>query len=190
MIYPLVDLPKINEENVKLIRKHYNLGNDPAILFVGRVTHSKGIHILIDVFKAVKRVIPNAKLMIVGRTDYTNCFTELKKIADESVIFTGCVPQDELPNYYAACNVYATCSLWEESNRTLVEAQLVGKPVVAFDIGPHREVVRDKETGFLIPLNDIRSFVDALIKLISDNESARKMGENAKGFAFKKFVSE
>ena len=143
------------------IRKRHNLGSDPVILNVGRVCPQKGAHLLIEAFNLVKQKIPNAKLVIVGKHTYDYYSKELKEKCDSSVIFAGYVPDEELPQYYAMCDIYATCSLWETYNIPLAEAQICGKTVVAFDIGPHREVI--DENGVLVEKGNIEKFAEACI---------------------------
>ena len=143
------------------IRKRHNLGSDPVILNVGRVCPQKGAHLLIEAFNLIKQKIPNAKLVIVGRHTYDYYSKELKEKCDSSVIFAGYVPDEELPQYYAMCDIYATCSLWETYNIPLAEAQICGKTVVAFDIGPHREVI--DENGVLVEKGNIEKFAEACI---------------------------
>jgi len=100
-------------------------------------------------------------LVIVGRHTYDYYSKELKEKCDSSVIFAGYVPDEELPQYYAMCDIYATCSLWETYNIPLAEAQICGKTVVAFDIGPHREVI--DENGVLVEKGNIEKFAEACI---------------------------
>ena len=149
------------------IRQKHNLGKAPVILFVGQTSPTKGTHLLLEAFNLVKEQMPDAKLMIVGKHPYGKYFQRLKNISDSSVIFAGSCSDDELPYYYAASDVYATASLWEGFNLPLAEAQACGKPVVAFDIGPHPEVVRDKETGVLVPPGDIKAMAEAIIRFVS-----------------------
>src|SRR3989338_3417734 len=95
------------------IRKKYNLGKSPVLLYVGRISPHKGIHLLIEAFNIVLRKIPNAKLLIVGKPTFDNYSRMLKKLAKRNVIFTGFIKDDELPYYYAACDLYTTATLWE-----------------------------------------------------------------------------
>ena len=106
--------------------------------------------------------IPNVKLLIVGKPTFNNYINNLKKIANKDVTFTGFVDDKDLPYYYAACNVYVTASLWEGFNLPAAEAQACGKPVVAFDIGPHKEIIKK---GILVKNKDIKEFSEAVIKL-------------------------
>lgn len=162
--------------NGSLLREELALEDNPVILFVGSIRPPKCIHLLIESFNVVKRSIPNAKLVIIGEITFGKYYEKLKKMSDNSVIFAGYVSDDELPSYYAACDVYATASLWEGFNLPLVEAQACGKPVVAFDIGPHKEVVDEGKTGLLVRPKDSEALADAIVKLLQD------MGENGRRF--------
>jgi 1,2-diacylglycerol 3-alpha-glucosyltransferase len=145
------------------VRKKYNLGREPVCLYVGRISPHKGIHLLIKAFNLFLKKIPNAKLLIVGKPTFNDYFKKLKKISNESVIFAGFVEDSELPKYYAACDVYTTATLWEGFNMTVVEAQACGKPVVAFDLCSHPEVVKK---GKLVKPFDVKAFADAIVEVI------------------------
>jgi 1,2-diacylglycerol 3-alpha-glucosyltransferase len=80
------------------------------------------------------------------------------------VIFTGLVKDEDLPSYYALCDVYATCTLWEGYDMPLAEAQACGKRVVAFDIGPHKEILNK---GVLVGARDIEEFKNKMLYLLS-----------------------
>jgi len=138
------------------IRDKYNLADAPFVLYVGRISPHKGVHLLIEAFNLTRKEFPAAKLMIVGKHTFSGYSKRLMKMSDASVIFAGLVSDEELPNYYAACDVYATCTLWEGFDLPLAEAQACGKPVVAFDIGPHSEVV--DERGSLVKAGDVVEF--------------------------------
>ena len=84
-------------------------------------------------------------------------------MANNNIIFTGFVDDNELPHYYAACDVYVTASLWEGFNLPAAEAQACGKKVVAFDIGSNPEIIKN---GKLIKKYDIKGFADAVLGMI------------------------
>lgn len=180
VIYNKIDLERFKGDlDRTIVRRKYGIEHSEAlILFVGRVVPSKGIHLLIKAFKLLKQSFPDARLMIVGNPYYKDYFKKLKEISDATVVFASYVSDEELPYYYAACDVYATASLWEGFNLPLVEAQACGKPVVAFNIGPHPEVVNDGETGFLVPPKDVNALAEAIIKLIKDDKLRKEMGKN------------
>lgn len=145
------------------IRRQYNLGDDPVILFVGALHPGKGVHLLIPAFKLVREKLPAARLVIVGQPDLPYYFAELKQMSNHSVIFASAVSHDSLPLYYSVCDVYATASLQENFNMPLVEAQACGKAVVAFDLGSHPEVIN--ENGLLVEPGNIKKFAEAVITI-------------------------
>lgn len=146
------------------IREYYGIGSDPVILTVARVSPHKGIHLIVEVHNIIKTTIPNVKLFIVGGHPYQYYSKMVKAMASDSIIFTEYIPNTELPYYYAMCDIYATCTLWETFNRPILEAQSCGKPVVAFNIGPHHEVIGDD--GILVEEGNIQKFAEACINKI------------------------
>lgn len=164
VIYNKIDKKRFNKKvkGLKIIKK-YNLKDAKVLLYIGRLAPHKGIHLLLKSFDIVKKHIPNAKLLVAGKPTFNSYFKMLKKTANKDVIFTGFVDDKDLPCYYAACNIYTTASLWEGFDLPAAEAQACGKPVVAFDIGSHPEVVKN---GILVKENDVNSFAKSIIKLL------------------------
>lgn len=147
------------------IRQQYNIGDAPLIVYVGRISPHKGIHLLLDAFKLVRDRIPEAYLVIVGKETFSTYQKKLKTKAGEHVIFTGFVEDQELPYYYSACDVYATATLWEGFDLPIVEAQACGKPVVAFNLCAHPEVINDQ--GSLVEPKNIQQFANAIIRRLN-----------------------
>jgi len=144
-----------------VIRKHYM--KKPVLLYVGRLSPHKGVHLLLEAFKIVREQIPNATLVIVGKETFGGYGKKLRKLAKEGVVFTGFVPDEELPYYYGAADVYATGTLWEGFDIPAVQAQMCGKKVVAFDVGSHPEVVKN---GVLVKAGDVKQFADAVLGIL------------------------
>ncbi len=152
-------------KEIKSIREKYGL-NGEVLLYVGRISPHKGIHLLLDAFKSVRQSFNNAKLIIIGKPTFSGYYKKVKEKGSKigNVIFTGFVPDEELPAYYATCDVYVTCSGWECFDMPIVEANYCGKPAVAFNIGSHSEVLKK---GGLIKENDIERFSDKVIELLN-----------------------
>ena len=162
--YIPIDKKRFNKKvNKEKIRKKYNIKNEPVLLYVGRLSPHKGIHLLIEAFKLVQKQYPQAKLIIAGKHTFKKYSEKLKKLANKNVIFTGFVPDKELPHYYAACDIYTTASLWEGFDIPIVEAYNTGKPSIALNIGSHPEVIKK---GILVEKNNTQAFAEAIIKLI------------------------
>lgn len=150
--------------NGNAVRKKYNLGKCPVCLYVGRISPHKGVHLLIKSFNLVLKKMPNAKLLVVGKKTFGKYAKELERLADKNaVIFTGFVPDKELPCFYAACDAYTTATLWEGYDMPVAEAQACGKPVIAFNLCSHPEVVRN---GVLVEPKNINKFAEAVIAII------------------------
>jgi len=169
VIYDKIDKKRFYEGiSGEEVRKKYNLDNEPICLYVGRISPHKGIHLLIQSFNKVLKKIPEARLMIVGKKTFSGYAKKLenlkKQINSKNIIFTGFVSDEELPHYYAACNIYTTATLWEGFDLPVVEAQALKKPVIAFDIGPHKEVIKN---GKLVKVNDIKGFSDSIINTLN-----------------------
>lgn len=171
VIYNKIDTQRFRSDiDGSKVRGRYNLGQAPVILSVGRVSYRKGHHLLLEAFHLVKHRFPTARLLVVGKYDNDKYFKKLRRMADDSVIFTGDVPDEDLVYYYAACDVYATATLWEGFNLPLAEAQLCGKQVVAFNVGPHPEIVRDNAGGALVTARDTRALADAICAALLAHE--------------------
>jgi glycosyltransferase involved in cell wall biosynthesis len=149
-----------------LIRERYGLGKVPIVLFLGHISPTKGAYDLVKAFNIVRQQLPDARLIMAGKQPYRDHLNRLKQIGGNAVLFPGVIPDNEVPLYYGACDVYATASLWEGFNIPLVEAQACGKPIVAYNIGPHPEVVKDSKTGKLVPAGNIEAFAQAIIDIL------------------------
>lgn len=138
--------------------------NEKLLFFIGRLSPHKNVHTLLKIFDIVNEKLPNAKLLIVGKQTFPNYYKKLKSLANKNVIFKGSVNDKELPNYYAACDLYITASLWEGFNLPIAEAQACGKKVVAFSVCSHPEIVKN---GILIKKNDVQGFAGSIITILN-----------------------
>lgn len=147
----------------KSIRQQYNLGDRPIILFIGRISPHKNIQELIQAFHRIDAKYW-ATLIIVGKKTFNKYGANLEAGAGPNVIFAGYVPDEEIPSYYGAADVYATASLWEGYDLPVVEARACGKPTVMYDIGPHPEIAVPSDS--LVSARDISVFARALERQI------------------------
>lgn len=111
------------------------------VLYVGRHTHYKGVHDLIDIFgEARNETGSDVHLVTVGLGEPRYMELLKQKAAKAgNVHLLGFVP--DIWPYYAGASVYATCSQWEGQDRPVIEAQYAGKPVVSFNNCSHPEVI-------------------------------------------------
>lgn len=74
-------------------------------------------------------------------------------------------------------DVFFQPSLWEAMSMVVLEAMAAGKPVVATDVGDNRHVVRNGETGYIVPVSDIDAMTNALQQLVQSEERRKAFGE-------------
>ena len=87
----------------------------------------------------------------------------------------------------AACDLLLATAEDEPFGRTLVEAMLLGTPVIASDSGGHREIVADPDHGVLVPLGDASVMAEAALHLLNDDAAHRSLAERANAQALRRY---
>jgi phosphatidylinositol alpha-1,6-mannosyltransferase len=167
------------------LRERHELGDRPLVVCVSRLVARKGQDVLIRGMPSVRRRVPGATLVIVGGGAYEERLREMAADApDGSVLFTGQVPEHDLPRYYALADVFAMpcrtrlAGLEVEGwGNVFIEAAACAKPVVVGDSGGAREALVDGVTGILVDGGDVSRVAEAVAGLLSDPDRAREMGE-------------
>ncbi len=170
-LYLGLDLPKYSA-----IKQGYN------ILFIGRLTHNKGVEILIKAFKDVISYIPSAHLTIIGEGEELNSLINLSQELnlEDKITFAGKKPRSEIYSYIKNTQVVVVPSLWQEPFGLVgVEALSVGRPVIASTVGGIPEWLDDKTTGFLVPPGDPIAISRKIVHLLSDRKLLSKMSIKA-----------
>jgi glycosyltransferase involved in cell wall biosynthesis len=163
-----------------------------GVLFVGRLTPHKGVDVLLQALPV------GASLRVVGsgghdprppERDYPNLLRQMARAHE--VEFLGAVPDAELPLLYRSAQVLVlpsverdyygrTIRVSELLGLAVLEAMASGTPVVASRTGGVVEIVRDGETGFLVPPGDPAAVRDRLQLVLGDPTLARRLGDNAR----------
>lgn len=150
------------------------------ILFVGRLEKRKGFKYLLQAFSRVKKVIPEARLIVIGaygKEDKKPFMRYNQKHRLHDVKFIGYVSEEDLPCYYRTCHVFCAPSIGFESfGIVLLEAMAAGKPIVASSIEGYRSVLEHGREGLLVPPENRRSLAEALIHLLKDPSLRERMG--------------
>jgi len=154
-----------------------------SVLFVGRFTYRKGIHILLEAFQKVRKEIDEAHLTLVGKGYFLPVVELLVRTLNlsENVSIVGQVKKEKLVELYQNSNVFVLPSLYGESfGIVLLEAMASKTPVVASDDGGIKELIKDGRTGFIVKKEDADGFSERIVELLSD----RKLSENISTTAF------
>lgn len=147
-----------------------------VLLFVGRIQRLKGLEILLRAFAVLGQV--DAELVIVGgrpgQTPESREIARLQHLAAKLGIaqrtrFVGAVTHEELPTYYAAADVTVMPSSYESFGLVAVESLACGTPVVATRVGGLTSIVRDTETGLLVPWRDAEMFAERLRRVLFED---------------------
>ncbi len=164
----------------------------PRLLFVGRFEPKKGLKYLMQALPLIKREFPNVLLLTVGGGVLGYSYKEyIDKTVAENVHFCGTVSPEEIPYYYATCDVFCAPSVDCESfGIILLEAMATAKPVVASDIPGYQEVVSHGRDGFLVPPRSPQAIAEALSKILKDENLKKRMGaegrKKALGYSWEK----
>ena len=177
--------------------------SSPRLLFVGRLTPEKGVHVLVDAFDRVLEAFPDATLDLVGpeavtpraylvdragehelaclRPFYAGSYRKslgerLTPRARERTRFHGEVDHDAVGAYYREADLLVNPSLSESFGMALIEAMAHDLPVVATRIGGMPEIVVDGETGMLVEPNDAGALADAIVTLLRSAATRASMG--------------
>ena len=143
-------------------------------LYFGRLSHEKGIDLLIDAVSSMK----NVSLKIAGEGPLSE---DLKKLVAEKgadVEFLGFVTGADLRLLLEESSFVVVPSRWYENLPfSVMESLAAGKPVVAADIGGIPEMVEDGVNGLLFPAGDREKLAECLGRMTSDSDMRRRMGE-------------
>jgi glycosyltransferase involved in cell wall biosynthesis len=157
------------------------------ILSVGALKPRKGYDVMLKAFKMVKDEIANVKYLIIGDGSWQQDLRHLAKQLkiEEDVYFLGTKSGDELIQYYHLCDVYAHTPVnindeFEGFGIVYLEAGACGKPVVASDSGGVPDAVLDGVTGLVVPEKDVEATAQALIRVLTEVELAKELGDNGR----------
>lgn len=148
-------------------------------VIVARLFPEKNHKLLLEAFAEVVRRIENARLLIVGEgvEDAAICEEIARLNLQQRVTMMGV--RRDIGRILAASDVFVLSSDREGLPIAVLEAMAAAKPVIATEVGDLPMVVKDGETGRVVPAKNSQALADALVEILSDQEKAIKMGANA-----------
>jgi spore coat protein SA len=184
------------------------------LLFVGRVSPEKGLHVLLEAFKNVAEQRPEVQLTVIGPESvpplefivslsdepgvsqlarfYPGSYlAQLRQMLSPElarrVSFVSNLAHPEVIGFYRTADVLVNPSLLETFGMTLAEAMGCGVPVVATRVGGMTEVVADGKSGILVEPDNPSALAQAMLRLVSDDELRKSMGYTGRARAFNLF---
>lgn len=157
--------------------------------FIGSFYAYEGLDLLLAALPRVLARVPRLRLLLVGGGPQEPA---LKLLAEklgvkDRVVFAGRVPHGEIRRYYSVVDVF----VYPRHSMRLtdlvtplkpLEAMAQGRLLVASDVGGHRELIRDGETGVLFRAGDEASLVEAIVSLLTERHRWRQMREQGRRF--------
>jgi glycosyltransferase involved in cell wall biosynthesis len=153
-------------------RRELGLGeNFPVVGYVGRINREKDLSTWLKAFAVMARNYPAARGILVGDGRGDDAQAELERLARElgierQVMFPGY--RSDLQAVYGAFDVFMLSSRREGLPNCILEAMAMGLPVVTTDVAGAKELVKDGETGYVLPLGDADGLAAALLRIIED----------------------
>ncbi|TVQ54748.1 MAG: glycosyltransferase family 1 protein [Phycisphaerales bacterium] len=175
------------------VRQEIGLSSDDFVVgTIARLAELKGHDDLLDALRPVFVARPNLKLLWVGDGWWRERLTaRLEEMGlRDRVVMTGLVSPDEIPKYLQAMDVLAHPSYREGLPRTVTQALLSAKPVIAYDVDGTREVCRHNQTGKLLKPADIESLREAVLWMMDNAEERRAMGERGRKMCREQFSAD
>ena len=161
----------VNIKNLPQFNKKYD---DKTILFVGKDFRRKGGDTLLKAFEIVKKEIPDAKLYIAG----TNENDIKSSYSQTGVEFIGFIDRHKLLELYKNASLFVLPSLSDPFPNVIFEAMAYKNPCIGTNVDGIPEMVKDNETGYIVPSNEPEILADKIISILIQKSKMIKFGEN------------
>ena len=179
-----IDLERFKPgDGVKEIMVKYGIPDKPVLLYAGRIDPEKHIEEIVQSVARAVNII-DFQFVVVGRGVSK---PDLEKLTqqlgiEDRVIFTGFVPEEDLPYFYKLSRCFIIASIAELLSLVTLQAMASGLPVIAVNEGALGELVKDRENGYLYEQGDLTAIVNAISDIFSSDESYTRMSRKSLEF--------
>ena len=163
------------------------LPSHPRVAFTGRLHPQKNLGMLLEAWPRVRARVP-AHLLLIGEGPERDALAAQIERAElvDSVHLVGAVADPA--EYLRGADVFVLPSRAEGMSNSLLEAMATGLPCLVSDIGGNRDLVRDGQTGLLLPRDDPHAWSEALVQILTDPAEAARLGRSARAEIEGKFA--
>jgi len=160
--------------------------SDFIVTYLGRLSQEKGPDLFVDIANEVLKFDPLIKFVLAGPGSmFDECYMKIKRLhLEASIKMPGKVNGVE---YLSYTDLIVVPSRLDGRPLSIMESLSMGVPVIASRIGGIPEMVIDKKTGILCEKQNVKEFVDAILKLKKNRALLMNMSKNAREFALKNF---
>ena len=189
-----VDTTRFGPDVATRVRERRRLGYDDAtrvLLVCGALTPQKGVDVAIEALARLARRDPRVQLVVAGEGPHRAALQRRARTkgVEQLVRFVGAVPADLMPGLYNAADVFLFPTVRVEAfGMVTAEAMATGLPVVVSRVGAIPEVVRDGESGVLVPPGDVDALTAAIEGVLADPERAAALGRRGRERALSTFT--
>lgn len=163
-----------------IMAKRFDIRSGITLIYVGRVSKEKNLHLLADAFRELVDMKNNAHLVIVGDGPYLG---EMRNtLQGLPCHFAGYVKGEDLSSMYASADLFVFPSTTDTFGNVVLEAQASGLPVIVTDQGGPCENMIDKQTGLVVPGDDGRALLSAMKRLADHPARIKSMGTAARQY--------
>jgi hypothetical protein len=155
---------------------------EPVVVTTARLHPDKGLDVLVEAVALVRRDVPGARARVIGpaQEGFEHLADELRDQAaglgvGEAVELLGFVERPDEVVAAARCYVQAARERTEILPLAILEAMAAGIPVVATDVGGVADIVRDGDTGLLVPPEDPAALAAAVTRVLTDDRLADRL---------------
>ncbi|MDD2889218.1 MAG: glycosyltransferase family 4 protein [bacterium] len=169
---------------------------EKIILSVGNFIELKGFSYLISAIKILKEQKVKIKLIIIGGGPEEKTLKQkIKELSlNENIEILPSMTKTELNHFYNVCDIFVLPSITDSKGKqeglglVLLEAMSCKKPVIGTNSGGIPDIVKDMETGLVVPEKDSKSLSEAIGKLLKDDSLSTKLAENGYNFVKQNFT--
>lgn len=186
--FPFLDRAHRSEE-CRALRRALGLEEGLVLAFFGSFYPYEGLDLLIDALPAIRKAEPAARLVLAGGGPAEGALKARVRACglESAVRFLGRIAQAELVRYYALADLFVFPRRRTRLTETVtplkpLEAMATGGVVLASDVGGHRELIRDGETGVLFPAGEAGAVSAAVIEALAARAAWTEMGAHARRF--------
>ena len=181
-VYPRgIDIERFNPRHRNGFFKRWQVAEAVTkLIYVGRVSKEKNLHLLSDAFRQLVQAVPGVMLTVVGDGPYLD--EMVRATAGLPCVFTGRLEGDDLTAAYASSDIFVFPSTTDTFGNVVLEAQASGLPVIVTDQGgPAENIIADR-TGLVVKGDCVRSLRDAMAALTANARRRTEMGRAARDY--------